>query len=365
MARIIMIISVFLFWSCKENPATTNDAHTDHQPAEQSMGIMLTESQVKLANINTQKITAASAERQVSVNARLVINEDLTEVISARMQGRLEKLYHKETGKPVRKGEPLYEIYSEQLLTLQNDFLLAMAQYDEFKNVRYEDYLKSARKKLILYGLTEKQVDELAKSKEAKSRITFLAPVSGMIKTINVTEGQYVSEGSALYQLENTSRLWVEAELYPGEGNRLKPGASFMVRIAGFENDPVQSTVKFVSPEYRANSQVLVVRGELENKNNQWQTGMQAQVFLKSDKNNTISVPVDAIIRDEHGAMVFIKSDEHTFVPRMIKTGLETFSSIEILDGVKEGEELVISGAYLIYSELILKNGNEILAHQH
>lgn len=365
MRKILYIISFVMLLGCKEQTKETSEVAHTHQVAL-SNELMLSESQIALANIKTQNAGAGVLEKGTTVNARLVSNEELTEMVSARVQGRLEKLFVKETGKPIRKGDPLYEIYSESLLTLQNDFLLAQAQYEEFKNARYEEYLKSARKKLILYGLTEQQVDALGKTKVVQTRVTFLSPATGIIEEISVAEGQYVEEGDVLYKLENTSKLWVEAELYPGESNGIQVGSQITIVVNGFENKSVQSKVLFVSPEYRANTQIMIIRASLDNESRQWKSGMQAQVLLKSTHTNSISVPVEAVIRDQQGAYVFIKTGENTFAPRSVITGIENFSSIEIKEGISGGEQLVVSGAYLLYSELILKNGNETLVHiQH
>jgi membrane fusion protein, copper/silver efflux system len=362
MKSFIYIISLIALLGCNEtNKTTAPEAHL-HEAAK-SNELMLSESQIRLANIITQKASAGNLEKQVSVNARLVTNEDRTELVSARIQGRIERLFEKESGKLIRKGDPLYELYSEQLLTLQNDFLLAQAQYDEFGSARYEDYLKLARKKLVLYGLTEKQVDDLAGIKIVQTRFMFLAPTSGIIKEISITEGQYVNEGDVLYQLEDTNQLWVEAELYPDENSGLQVGASVIIRVSGYENSPVESKVLFISPEYRANSQVITVRSSIPNTERKFNAGMQAQVFLKDIRSNVILLPLDAVIRDQYGAYVFIQTDAFTFAPRMVKTGAETMTNIEIKEGIAEGDTVVISGAYLLYSELILKNGNESLIH--
>jgi len=132
-----------------------------------SNDLMLTDSQVKLANITTQRVSVKPVGQTSVVNARLAENEDLTEVISSRTAGRIEKLFVKETGRVVRSGEPLYELYSETLLTLQREYLLAKEQYETLgkDEPRYESFLKASERKLLLYGLTKKQVETLAQSK--------------------------------------------------------------------------------------------------------------------------------------------------------------------------------------------------------
>jgi len=365
----VLIISILLtgLFACSQ------EGKQPEQPAPMQMKVvnnelMLSGSQIKLANITTQIVKEQDIGQTLPVNARLVANEELTEVISSRATGRIEKLFVKEEGRKVNKGEPLYELYSESLLTLQKEYLLALEQYKTMKDVdsRYEDYLNSARKKLLLYGLTDKQIDKLFTTNDIQSRITFLATASGVVKEIKVAEGQYLNEGDVLYQLENISKLWVEAELYPSELQYVKTGDLISVRVSGYDNITIEATVTFLSPEYRSNSQVTVLRASLNNPTLQWKPGMQAQVLLKHSEKTSLAIPTDAVIRDQSGAHVYIQTADNTFVPRMVKTDVENFDSVEIIEGLKEGEIVVVTGAYLLYSEIILKNGRDpMLGHNH
>ncbi len=360
------ILLIGLFACSQENKQPEQVASAEMKPA--SNVLMLTESQIKLGNISTQIVSKQSIGQTLPVNARLVANEELTEVISSRTTGRIEKLFVKEAGRMVNKGEPLYELYSESLLTFQKEYLLALEQFKSMKAVdnRYEDYFKSARKKLLLYGLTDKQIDRLNGTSDIQPRITFLATASGVVKEIKVSEGQYLNEGDALYQLENISKLWVEAELYPTELHYVKPGDRISVQVAGYNDSPTEAIVTFLSPEYRANTQVTVLRASLNNPTSQWKSGMQAQVFLKHAEKSSLAIPADAVIHDQRGTHVYIQAADHTFAPRMVKTGVENFDSVEIAEGLKEGEVVVVTGAYLLYSELILKNGTDpMLSHHH
>jgi membrane fusion protein, copper/silver efflux system len=330
--------------------------------------LMLSDSQIKLANITTQVVMMQNIAQTLPVNARLVTNEEMSEVISARVTGRVEKLFVKESGRMINKGEPLYELYSESLLTFQKEYLLALEQHKAMNAVdsRYEDYLNSARKKLLLYGLTDKQIDRLKDANDIQPRITFLATASGVVKEIKVAEGQYLNEGDALYQLENISKLWVEAELYPSELQYVKAGDRISVQVAGYNNSTAEAIVTFLSPEYRANTQVTVLRATLNNPSSQWKPGMQAQVFLKHSVNTSLAIPTDAVIRDQRGTHVYIQTVDNTFVPKMVKTGVENFDFVEIIEGLKEGEIVVVTGAYLLYSEIILKNGRDpMMGHNH
>ncbi|HMV07461.1 MAG TPA: efflux RND transporter periplasmic adaptor subunit [Cyclobacteriaceae bacterium] len=330
--------------------------------------LMLTDSQIKLANITTQIVSVQSIGQTVVVNGKLVENQDLSQVVSSRAPGRVEKLFVKETGRSIQKGEPLYEIYSETILTLQREFLLAKEQYDALgaAETRYKSFLDAARRKLTLYGLSNSQVEDLAKNKNAQNRITFLSPASGIVTEISVSEGQYVSEGGSLMRIENTSSLWLEAELYPNEATLAKVGDKINVRISGFENQPVEAIVTFFSPEFRANTQIMSMRASISNPTHVFKPGMQAQVFFSHSSKKALSLPVDAVIRDGKGTHVYIQRGRNTFRPQMVKTGIEDFEKVEIIEGLTEGDTVAITGAYLLYSEIILKKGTDPMAgHTH
>lgn len=330
--------------------------------------LMLTDSQIRLANVTLQKAAQKPIGQTVVINARVAADQDLTEVISSRVGGRLEKLYVKETGRPVSKGEPLYEVYSEILLTLAREYLLARQQYEQLgaSEPRYESFLKSAEKKLLLYGLSESQIENIALSKAAQQRVTFLAPVSGVVSEIAVAEGQYVQEGTQLYKIDNFTKVWVEAELYPGETEFIRYGDRVKVEVAGFENSPAQATVNYLSPEFESNTQITLLRAVLDNPDLKFKPGTQAQVFFSHSAKKAITLPVDAIIRNGKGAHVYIQSGTNTFEPRMVKTGIEDVEQVEITDGVKEGEIVAVTGAYLLYSELVLRKGSDPMAgHSH
>lgn len=333
-----------------------------------SQGLMLSDTQIKLANITTQKVSIKPVGQTLIVNARLVENEELTEVISSRTAGRVEKLFVKETGRTVKAGEPLYEIYSELLLTLQQEYLLAREQFETLgkEEPRYESYLKASERKLLLYGLTKKQVELLAKTKTTQARITFLAPATGIVSEIKVSEGQSIEEGALLYRLENMNQLWLEAELYPSENNLFNTGDQIQVRINGFEATPITAKVTFFSPAYSANSQVTLMRAVVNNSEQKFKPGMQAQVLVTHSSKQSLAIPVDAVIRDGKGTHVYVETDANTFQPRMVKTGLEDFDQVEITSGLQEGERIAVTGAYLLYSEIVLKKGVDPMAgHNH
>lgn len=352
----------------QDGPGTCPVCGMDLVLKRAGVSLMLNESQMRLANITTQPVTLQPVGQTVAINGKLVLDEEGSSVISSRAAGRIEKLFVKETGRAVKKGEPLYELYSETLLTLQREYLLAKEQYETLgkDRPRYETFLKSAERKLLLYGLTQNQVNTLATAKTFAERVTFVAPVSGLVTELKVAEGQYVIEGAPLFSIENVNTLWLEAETYPQETALVNVGDKIAVRVSGYESTPVEATVTFLSPEYRANTLVTVLRATLQNAANTFKPGMQAQVLFTHSSRTALALPSDAVIRDGSGAHVYVQTGVRTFEPRAVKIGLENFLQVEITEGLSEGDTVAVSGAYLLYSEIVLKKGGDPMAiHQH
>jgi Cu(I)/Ag(I) efflux system membrane fusion protein len=358
MRQFIFITILALQAGCTSKKNEVNE-HAHHLvPVSGKASLMLNDTQIRLANIKVQKIITGPIGETISLNAQLVTNEERSEVISTRVTGRIEKLFIKETGRSIRKGEPLYELYSEQLLTLQQEYLLAQEQYEKLGQTekRYQSYFKSAGRKLLLYGLTQNQVNKLSQTKDIQQKITFLSPTDGFVKEINAVEGQYVNEGNLLYRVEDINQLWLEAEVYPQELGLVHVGDLITVLTDG--NDRAAAKIDFISPEYRAGSQISILRASLKNPEGKWKPGMQAQALFTHSLKQAIAVPADAVIHHSNEAYLFIQTDHNTFEPRKVQTGLEDFDQIEITKGLQEGETIAVSGAYLLYSDFILKRGS-------
>jgi Cu(I)/Ag(I) efflux system membrane fusion protein len=325
-------------------------------------------SQQALANITT--ITAGTHEfsSYTRLNGRLTINPEQTNYVSSRVPGRIEVLYVKETGVRINKGQPLYKIYSEQLSTLQQEYMLMADQAASFPaDHRFRQMELAARQKLLLYGQTEAQLKALVKSKKVDPFVTYFAPESGIVAELSITEGQYVPEGGTIMKLEAYGQLWVEADVYPSEANKVRNGQTVKVLVAGYEEQPQTMNISFITPALQAGSQVMQIRGTIPNPNNQWQPGLQAIVLLPSvNKGKALTLPVDAVIRDGNGTHVWVEKEKNKFQSKMVTTGMENFDQVEITSGLEEGEKVVVTGAYLLTSEFILKKGkNPMSGHYH
>jgi RND family efflux transporter, MFP subunit len=245
------------------------------------------------------------------------------------------------------------------LATLQQEYLMAIAQEKQFQGDKIEQQIVAAAKqKLQLYGQSESQIQQLVKTQKKDPYVVFYAPEGGVVAELSVTQGQYVTEGSPILRLEGYGQLWVEADVYPNEAKNIKIGQKVKVVIAGWEDQPQEMTISFITPSLQSGTQLTQIRGSIANSQQQWQPGLQANVFLPSaSKTNVLTLPVDAVVRDGKGMHVWIKNGKDHFEPRLVKTGQENNNEVEISEGLKNGDQVVVTGAYLLYSEYILKKG--------
>jgi membrane fusion protein, copper/silver efflux system len=332
-----------------------------------STSIQLSEDQIRLANIRIDTLGVGEQSRQTWLTGTLAVNPKLKETVSSRSAGRIERLYVRQNGETIRKGAPLLDVYSEQLQTLQNEYLLALAQKRELGDPgqRYSRLVEAAGQKLLLLGLTEGQLKQLAVSGKARPIITFLSPATGVVQDVAVTEGQYLSEGTRLLSLADLSTLWVEAQLYPSEVARVSVGTAVEVQVAG-QRESNRGQVVFLNPELQANSRVVLTRIELANPGGRLLPGMQANVRLTNTQTQALFLPLEAVLRDSKGAYVWKQTGAGTFEVAMVTTGTENSRTIEITAGLNRGDRVVVSGAYLLHSEYKLRQGADPMAgHEH
>jgi Cu(I)/Ag(I) efflux system membrane fusion protein len=322
--------------------------------------ILLSEQQIELGNIHTDTIRNGSIEDQVVLTATLNFDQVKASSVSSRVMGRIERLYFKNLGDYVKKGAALYGLYSEELNSAKQEYLLTLEQKRTFATetaIDYEQLLRSAKNKLLLWGMSETQIQELADTKKTTPVTTFYSISGGYITQLDIREGDYVMEGGNIVKLADLSTLWAEAQVYTSQLAKLNNSSVATVQIPGFEGKEIKGRIEFVNPEINPDTRINLVRISIPNPGNQLKPGMPAYVLLKSPQRKTLMLPIDAVIRDGRGATVWIRTGTHSFKNKMVTVGLEGDDRIEIKSGLDPGDVVVITGAYLLQSEYIFKKG--------
>jgi Cu(I)/Ag(I) efflux system membrane fusion protein len=329
----------------------------------------LSEQQIQLGNIQTDTIRNGTIGDQLVLTGTLNFDQMKASSVSSRIMGRVEKLYYKNLGDYVKKGTPLYDLYSEELNNAKQEYLLALDKKKLLSKdavIDFDQLIQSAKNKLLLWGLTATQIGELASTKKATPTTTYFSNTAGYITQLDIREGDYVMEGGTIIKLADLSTLWAEAQVYTSQLAEVNRNSEAIVQLPGIINKEIKGHIEFVNPEIDANTRINLIRVSIPNPNNQLKPGMPALVLLKSPQRQTLTLPIDAVIRDSKGATVWIKTNKNTFKSVMVQTGLESDDRIEIKSGLKINDIVVKKGAYLLHSEFIFKKGaTPMEQHQH
>nr|WP_233454873.1 efflux RND transporter periplasmic adaptor subunit [Hymenobacter negativus] len=340
--------------------------------------LILTAQQLELGNIRVQTIGNNSAGSEATgpaeapapqalLTGTVTADAQRTQSISSRVAGRVEKLYVRQTGQLLRRGAPLFSVYSEQLETLQREYLLALAQDLQVAEPTYRHFAEATAQKLRLLGVSAGQLRQLARSGKASPLVTYYSPATGTVQTLDVVQGQYVAEGSPLLTLSDLGSVWVEAQLYPADAGRLRLGQSVAVQVVGRAR-PLRGHVVFLSPELSGASQITLARIQVPNPDGTLQPGAQANVLLDAPAasaattataptQTALRVPQEAIIHDGAASYVWKQTGERQFRRVQVRTSAGTAATVAITGEVRPGDQLVVSGAYLLQSEFTLRQG--------
>ncbi|HZG26122.1 MAG TPA: efflux RND transporter periplasmic adaptor subunit [Chitinophagaceae bacterium] len=320
--------------------------------------IQLSNQQIHLGNIHVDTVGAGVIGNETVLNATLVYDQQKLFAISSRVKGRVEKLYHKNVGEYIRKGQPLMEVYSEELNNAKQEFLLALERRRVLDTslIDFTQVITSARSKLFLLGMNESQLDALASGNKAQLTTTVFSNETGFITEVSVQEGEYINEGGTIVQVADLSTLWAEAQIYASRFSEIGGSDDVTVQIPGL-GKTINGKIQFVNPEISPDKRINLARVTIPNPDNKLKPGMLASVRIKSGRTNVLSLPINAVIRTNKGSSVWVQIDKNTFTNKVVTTGLESGDRVEIISGLDNGDAVVISGAYLINSEYLLKMG--------
>lgn len=331
------------------------ETHPDQKAGE----IQLSAEQIQLANIQTDTVRLRPLGDEITLSAVLKENQNGINTLTARVPGRIERLFVRNVGEPVQVGQAIFELYSEQLAAAQQDYLLALQSKKRYAETdpNFARIADAARNKLLLWGMGEAQIGEIEQSGQVKNTLTFYSKYAGIATEVSVAEGDYVAEGSPVLRLADLRSLWAEAQLYVSDLPFLSQSHEALLEIPAFPERRLRGKVSFANPALEASSKIVMVRVEFANPGGDYQPGMQAWMTLKGKTRNAVAVPTNALIRGKDGATVWLKNADGAFESRMVTAGKTNRDFTEITEGLQPGEVVVTSGAYLLHSELVFKKG--------
>jgi len=326
----------------------------------------------QISGVRFGLVSVQNMEKVIQTVGKLEFDEKKITTVSPKIGGWIEDLYVDYTGKLVRKGQPLLSIYSPDLVSAQEEFLLALkikkiyeAQSSAEFSTQGERLLQSARKRLLLWDITPKQVENLEKSGEIKRSLTLYSQVDGFVMEKMVFKGMGVMPGAALYKIGDLSSIWVIADIYEYELPFIQVGQKASISLPYYPGESFEGTATYIYPAVDSKSRTVRVRFDLPNPEFRLKPEMWASVEIKIPLGRKLVVPEDAVVDTGTMQMAFVDRGQGYFEPRHIQVGSKVKGYCEVLSGLREGETVVTSANFLIDSETQLKSAGGMGGHQH
>ncbi|HUP19892.1 MAG TPA: efflux RND transporter periplasmic adaptor subunit [Gemmatimonadota bacterium] len=340
---------------------------TDGGMAGMDMGGMATggDGSVRLTadQIRTFGVTFGSVERRLledEIRTVGIVNFDETRLagVTTKFGGYVERLYVDFTGRPVRAGEPLVEIYSPELVAAQEELLLAARLERGLRGSSvpgvpdgYSDLVSAARQRLRLWDISQAQIDRVLETGQARRTLTLYAPVSGVVVEKNVLAGQAVQAGQPLYTIADLSEVWIEAELREADAALVEEGDPAAVELSALPGRTIRGQVEYVYPTLQSASRSLKARIAVANPDGRLKPGMYATVRITAPAREALTVPASAVLNTGERRLVFVDLGQGRIAPREVEVGRAGAGYVEVLAGLEPGQRVVTSAQYLLHSE--------------
>jgi len=349
-------------WTCSMHPQIRMDKSgkcpicaMDLIPVVQSGGatvdpssIHLTKESAQLANVLTTVVSRQSPVKELRLYGKVQADERLLQNQVSHISGRIDKLLVNFTGEPVCKGQKLAVIYSPELVTAQQE-LLEAAKTKQSQPEIYE----ASKDKLRQWKLTEAQISDIESSENVKTNVDIISNTNGIVTARLVNTGDYVSQGSVLFEISDLSKVWVLFDAYESDLPFLKTGDKIDFTIQALPGENFSGFIKFIDPVIDPVNRVAKVRVEISNPGSKLKPEMFATGFVKSNLNefkNKLVIPRSAVLWTGKRSVVYVKlpGDEPIFKMREIGLGPQLGNSYVVTDGLNDGEEIVTEGAFSV-----------------
>ena len=325
--------------------------------------------QVRIGTEKIQKlgvrVEAASMRllgKTVRAAGRIEPDERRVYAITPKFEGYVERLLVNVTGQPVARGQALFEVYSPELVSAQREYAIAMQGTLAMKEAgpdaqaSMKQLADSSLARLRNWDFSAQQVAALVKSGEATRTVTFRSPVAGIVTEKKAVQGMRFMPGDALYQVTDLSTVWVVADVFEQDIGQIRPGAMAKVQVNAYPNQLFEGRISYVYPTLKAETRTVAVRIELANPRQWLKPAMFAQVELPVGGTlPVLTVPDSAVLDSGTRRIVLVQVGEGRFEPREVELGARGERYVEIVKGVRDGEQVVVAANFLIDAESNLK----------
>ncbi len=299
--------------------------------------------------VRTATVERSALQRVIDTVGYVEYDETRVSHIHLRTEGWIEQLVAHSEGERISKGEQLLALYSPELVNAQEEFVQALA-------LGNNTLTRASRERLVALGIPADQVKQLEKTRKVRQNIAIYSPQDGVVSKLMVRLGMYVTPKTQVMSLADLSSVWLIAEVFESQADWVKVGQTAEVSLAFLPGRIWEGTVEYIYPSLDAKTRTLKARLRFDNPDEALKPNMYANVrIFGGARDDTIVIPVEALIRTGRESRVVMALGEGRFASRTVTAGIESGDQVEIIAGLEPGEEVVTSGQFLIDSEASLK----------
>lgn len=360
---IVPLLAMLIAWWATRD-ATPESASGGHDHAsmaaagDSAMPVVLTTDQARRIGVTFAPVVASDVPRQIRTVGQVTFDETRLTTISPKVDGWVERLHVDFTGRPVRRGEPLFALYSPMLVTAQEELLLAhrlardLAGGDSASRAGAEDLVRSARRRLAYWDVPASEIERIERTGQVQRTLTLFSTASGVVVEKNVTLGQRVMAGDALYKLADLGTVWVEGDVYEQDLRAVKVGQAVTAEFDSYPGERWTGRIAYVYPTLAPATRTARVRVEIANPRQRLLPGMYATLHVEGAGSGTsISVPRSAVLATGERQIVFVRRPDDRLEPRLVQVGATSDDRVEIVSGLSVGEIVVASATFLVDAE--------------
>ena len=365
---VVLVVALFLLIRyARTTPTSAKGASSEKSGKNDMAGTsgMSTDGAVHLttAQLTTFGVTFGTVEQRtlttdVRTAGTVVMDEARVATVTPKINGFVERLYVNTTGQPVRRGEPLAEIFSADLIAAEEELLLARrldrtVGQSAVPGVPSSsgELLAAARRRLRLWDVSDAQIDDVLRTGRSRRTITLYSPATGVVTDKKVTQGQAVQAGTEIYVVADLSSVWVDAQVRESDATDLRVGSGADLEFATYPGRTYKGRVTFLYPTMAEQTRSLRARIAIANADGRLKPGMYATVRLSSPTRSALTVPRSAVLQTGERAVVFVDQGKGALRPVDVVTGRSAGEYVEVLSGLEPGQRVVTSAQFLLDSE--------------
>lgn len=314
----------------------------------------------QLIGLHVAPVTRGSVSGSWGTVGRVEVDPTRVRKTNIKVEGYIEKMFVDFVGRPVRRGQPLFSLYSPSLLAAENEYVLALQTRDALNKAGSTEnsgaaLVEGSRRKLELWDVPAEEIHRLEQTRTPSRALTFVSPISGVVTAKNVVQGASVNVGDTPYEITDLSEVWVMADAYESDLGSVHVGMPAVLTVKTYPGRSFRGNVAFIDPLLDPATRTAKVHMHFANRGLELKPEMYGDVVLEGRDRTGLRVPADAVIRSGTKDVVFIALGEGKFSPREVQLGARNGSEVEVKSGLKAGEQVVTRANFLVDSESQLR----------